>query len=225
MDALAFPVLSQKMQKKVISTFHPRIREFKKNELILEKASSETRLCLLLKGTAYLCIENEHGIKQLLDFFTRGAFFSYRMMPAAPGCHCFIHAKYPCSVAYLPATELLEYIVQNPADELGSFLQNSFYHISSSRNEHCHMLQQKSIRDKLLAFFQYLSALNHTTTLQMPIPYSDLADYLTIDRSALMTELTRMQSDGLIQKDFHTIALLIKSSPAGSSHLSDTAYS
>lgn len=207
MDAVYSPILSQKMQKKLISTFHPRIREFKKNELIMEKASSETRLCLLLKGTAYLCIENEHAVKQLLDFFTKGEFFSYGMMPAAPGCHCYVQAKYPCRIAYIPTGELLSYILQNPSDELGSFLQELFQHIITSRNEHCHMLQQKSLRAKLLAFLHYQAALQGSTLLQMPIPYSDLADYLTIDRSALMTELAKMQADGLIEKNYHTVRL------------------
>lgn len=207
MDTANTPILSPKMQKKLISAFHPRIREFKKNELIMEKASSETRLCLLLKGTAYLCIENEHAVKQLLDFFTRGEFFSYGMMPTAPGCHCYMQAKYPCRIAYIQTADLLSYILQNPSDELGSFLQELFHRIITSRNEHCHMLQQKSLRAKLLAFLHYQAVLQDSTLLQMPIPYSDLADYLTIDRSALMSELKKMQSDGLIEKNFHTIKL------------------
>ena len=72
------------------------------------------------------------------------------------------------------------------------------------------MLQQKSIRDKLLAFLHYQAALQNTAHLQMPIPYSDLADYLTIDRSAMMTELTKMHADGLIRKELHSIQLLTK---------------
>ena len=107
MDIPNPPLLPQKMLKKLLSVFHPRIREFNKGELIMEKDPFENRLCILLKGTAYLCIENEHATKQLLDFFIKGELFCYEMMPSAPGCHCFIQAKYPCSVAYLPFSDLL----------------------------------------------------------------------------------------------------------------------
>lgn len=202
------PIITPKLQKRLISAFHPRIREFNKGELIMEKDPLENHLCLLLKGTAYLCVENEHASKQLLDFFIKGEFFCYEMMPTAPNCHCFIQAKYTCSIAYLSPTALLEYTTQKPSAELSSFLQNVFQRIITSRNEHCHMLQQKSVRDKLLSFLSYQSTLQNSTLIQMPIPYSDLADYLTIDRSALMTELTKMQTDGLIHKEYHTIQLL-----------------
>lgn len=210
MDTTFPPVLSQKMQKKLISALHPRVREFNKGELIMEKEPVENRLCLLLKGTAYLWIENEHAAKQLLDFFMKGEFFCYEMLPAAPNCHCFIQAKYHCSVAYLSPIDITEYVTSNPSDELGSFFRSIFHNIIISRNEHCHMLQQKRIRDKLLAFLHYQAALQNTDFLQMPIPYSDLADYLTIDRSAMMTELTKMHADGLIRKELHSIQLLAK---------------
>ena len=210
MVALTSPILSAKMQKKLISTLHPRIREFNRGELIMERESPENRLCLLLKGIVYLWVENEHASKQLLDFFTKGELFCYEMIPTPPGCHCFIQAKYSCSVAYLEQSDILEYIAQNPAEELSLFLQNIFHNIVTSRNEHCHMLQQKSVRDKLLAFLYYQASLQKSRLLQIPIPYSDLADYLTIDRSAMMTELTKMQEDGLIQKELHSIKLLIK---------------
>lgn len=65
-------ILNDKTIKILLSIFGPQIREFGKGETILEKSWKENRLCLLLKGTAYLCIDNEYGDKQLLDFFVKG---------------------------------------------------------------------------------------------------------------------------------------------------------
>ena len=63
-------MISEKFMNYILETFRPRRKAFGKGELILEKNTAEDRLCLLVKGVAYLCIENENGGKQLLDYFT-----------------------------------------------------------------------------------------------------------------------------------------------------------
>lgn len=207
MESQYYPILPAKTIKFILHALQPKVREFKKGELILWKETNENRLCLLLKGTAYLCVENEYAAKQLLDFFIKGQIFCHEMMPNPNNGHCFIQAKYPCSVAYLSYQDLMEYISKNSASELSEVFQNIFRTIISARNEHCHMLQQKNIRGKLMAFFHYQRTLQNSRLIHVPIPYSDLADYLTIDRSAMMTELTKMHEEGLIEKNQHTIKL------------------
>ncbi len=64
--------ISEKNMKFILEYFQPRQKAFGRSEMILEKNIPEDRLCLLLKGTAYLCMENERGDKQLLDYFTGG---------------------------------------------------------------------------------------------------------------------------------------------------------
>lgn len=201
-------ILSGKAMKALVKFFEPKIREFQKGETILQKNTSEDRLCLLLKGTAYLCVENEYADKQLLDFFTAGQMFYYEMLPSPHNGHCYIHAKHPCAVAYLEPEQFKDAVCRGIENDLISVLSGLSRSIAADRNEHCHMLQQKTIRAKLLAFLHYQAALQGSPTVHVPIPYSDLADYLTIDRSSLMTELGKMHAEGLITKKTHTISLL-----------------
>ncbi len=193
-------MISEKFMNYILETFRPRRKAFGKGELILEKNTAEDRLCLLVKGVAYLCIENENGGKQLLDYFTKGAVICHEMLPDIRGGHCFIQAKYPCIAAFLSDRELIGHMLKQNDEDLAQLCSAIFRSALSARNRHCHILQQKTIRGKLLAFLHDLRVRQGSTTVHIPMPYSDLADYLTIDRSSLMTELSKMHGDGLIEK-------------------------
>ena len=208
MDTKQRHLLSAKQQKSLIQAIRPQIRSFNKGDLIFDHETNENRLCLLLKGTAYLCIENESAVMQLLDFFMKGQFFCYEMIPFPHNCHCFLQAKYPCSIAYLEKGSIRRFVNEAPDTETSLLLQNIFPSMITAQSEHCHMLQQKTIRGKLLAFLHYQQSLQSSRIIHVPIPYSDLADYLTIDRSAMMTELTKMQREGLLEKSLHDIRIV-----------------
>jgi CRP-like cAMP-binding protein len=59
-------------------------------------------------------------------------------------------------------------------------------------------ITQRSTRDKLLSYLssQALKARNNSFTI--PFNRQELADYLSIDRSAMSAELGRMRDEGLI---------------------------
>ncbi|WWR16413.1 Crp/Fnr family transcriptional regulator [Lachnospiraceae bacterium JLR.KK008] len=193
-------ILSDKTVHSLLKWFEPKTKELKKGETILQKDTPDSRLLLLLKGTSYLCVENKYGGRQLLDFFFKGQILFHEMLPAADSGHCYLYAKYPCTVACLDRHDLMAYLYGNPSSGLAELLFDLLFSMTAARNEHCHILQQKTIRGKLLAFLHEQVIRQENTLVRIPVPYSDLADYLAIDRSSLMTELSRMHADGVIEK-------------------------
>ena len=65
-------------------------------------------------------------------------------------------------------------------------------------NERIEILANKTIRNKLLAYFKIMSNKNKSSVIYLPYTYSDLADYLGVDRSAMYRELRSLKDDGLI---------------------------
>ena len=70
----------------------------------------------------------------------------------------------------------------------------------SDLNLRIELLSQKTIRDKILSYFRVLSENNFSKTFMLPFSLTDLADYLSIDRSAMMRELRTLKEDGFIKK-------------------------
>ena len=57
----------------------------------------------------------------------------------------------------------------------------------------------KTIRGRLMSYFSECAKRAGSATFTLTFRRQQLADYLSVDRSALCTELSKMQRDGLIQ--------------------------
>lgn len=70
------------------------------------------------------------------------------------------------------------------------------------------VLSKRTIRDKLFCYFLHLNHDTGSDTFELPFTMVDLADYLSVDRSAMSRELKRMREDGLITMEKRTVHLL-----------------
>lgn len=65
-------------------------------------------------------------------------------------------------------------------------------------NEQINILSKRTIRDKLLEYFNSLSLNSLSKTINLPFSYTVLADYLGVDRCAMMREIKNLRDDGII---------------------------
>lgn len=191
----------------IVKTFHPVMKEFQRGEIIIRASVREDRFCLLLGGTAYLEVENEYDSKQILDYFVKGQILCHDMLIKPNNGHCYVIAKHPCKIACIEREAIERYKGAHSDDPLGHLCEFVFQSMLYASQQHCHILQQKTIHNKLLAFLYYQAELQNSYTVRLPLPYSDLADYLAVDRSAMMKELSKMNGSGLIEKKAHQIRL------------------
>ena len=49
---------------------------------------------------------------------------------------------------------------------------------------------------------------NNSNAFTLPMPFSDLADYLAVDRSAMMRELKKLNDEKIIKTTIRKITLL-----------------
>ena len=66
---------------------------------------------------------------------------------------------------------------------------------------HISLMHQNTIRQKLLACLNYIGSSTEKRSdgsFDIPIPLAELAEYLGVDRSAMMREIKAMKNDGLI---------------------------
>ena len=72
------------------------------------------------------------------------------------------------------------------------------------------LLTKRSTRDKLIGYLTLLSTRTLSKTFSLPFSLTDLADYLSVDRSAMMRELKLLKEEGFIEKNGNKITLLYK---------------
>ena len=66
----------------------------------------------------------------------------------------------------------------------------------------------KKIRDRLLSYLSYQAGLQKSRYIDIPLNRQQLADYLSLDRSALSKELGKMKKEGLL--DYHKNSFVLK---------------
>ena len=70
------------------------------------------------------------------------------------------------------------------------------------------VISNRNIRNKLMSYFMIEAKKNGSGTFELPFSMSALADYICVDRSAMVREISKMKKDGLIDSDRRKITLL-----------------
>ncbi len=75
----------------------------------------------------------------------------------------------------------------------------------SSRVE---VLSQRTLRKKLITYFNMISKESGTKNIVIPFSLSNLSDYLCVDRSAMLREMKKMRDEGLIDSHAKKVTIL-----------------
>ena len=113
---------------------------------------------------------------------------------------CYVISKHPCKVAFISYRKLLAYCAANQPDTIR--ITNILFHgLERKALIHVYILQQRTLRGKILLYFHCLRKKYGTSCFTLPMPFVDLADYLSVDRSSLMREIRKLKDEGIIKSD------------------------
>ena len=77
-------------------------------------------------------------------------------------------------------------------------------------NERINILSRKGIRNKLLEYFDIMCKKNNSRNIYLPFTFTELADYIAVDRSAMTREIKYLKEEGFIKTTGKRITLLYK---------------
>jgi len=80
--------------------------------------------------------------------------------------------------------------------------------IINERNERLSILSKKTIRNRLLKYFEIMRKKSGMRTFRIPFSFTDLADYLGVDRSAMTREIKNLKDEGIIDVKTRRVTLL-----------------
>jgi CRP-like cAMP-binding protein len=77
----------------------------------------------------------------------------------------------------------------------------------SLKNTRINLLTKKTTREKLLKYFKMQIKEKGNNTFTIPMSFTELAEYLSVDRSAMTREITYLKEDGLIKTNGKRITI------------------
>ena len=187
-------------------------KKFKKDEIITTYIAKRNQICILVSGSADLVRYDSNGNKTIIEHFTKNDIFGELFYVIVTNNELFVKARQASEVLFF-AYDNLQHKCRQNCKFHQTFNENMADLILSKvtmLNTRVELLTKRTIRDKLIGYFSILSNRNFSTTFSLPFSLTDLADYLSIDRSAMMRELKYLKDDGFIKKVGNKITLLYK---------------
>ena len=185
-------------------------KKFKKDEIITTYIEKRNQVCILISGSADLVRYDSNGNKTIIEHFAKNDIFGELFYIIATNNELFVKARQSCEVLFFSYDILHHKCKQNC--KFHQELINNLYDIILSQvtslNTRIELLTKRTIRDKLLGYFSILSIRNFNKTFSLPISLTDLADYLSVDRSAMMREIKCLKDEGFIKKNGNKITFI-----------------
>lgn len=193
--------------------FKTRFKIFAKNEHIIEQGQQMEELVMIVKGEAI--VKNIDSLGDISILMRLKAGDVYGLESAYAG-----ESVYKDSVIATEKTLVLfmnKHRVLNPCEnkcKRHDFVVKHIMQMIAERNiellEKLTHVSKKTIREKLLSYFNSIIAKTGNDYFEIPFNKTELASYLSVDRSAMSTELGKMKEEGLIDFEKRQFRLIKK---------------
>lgn len=192
-----FDKISDKEKDLILKEFEAETLLYKKNSSVLSTNSSNI-IGIVLEGYLQIIKTDYDGKQVIIEELPEGHLFGTTLSNLNNN-EVSILAKEDSKVLVIEYSMIFN--SNNVKPYISKFLKNLLditTDIINERNNHIQILTKRSIRDKLLEYFN-LNKTPGSKILYLPSTITDLANYLAIDRSAMSRELKNLRDDGFIE--------------------------
>lgn len=206
-----FEGISEKNKRKLLKNLGADTLHYTKDESIIRLFKDDNIINFIVKGNVKVVLNNINGNQIITEDLYDGDVFSSTIN--------YIDENETDAIV----TEDTEIISMNQKDIIdfkdnsksyyNTFIKNLFIIMTkkiSERNERIQILTKKTIRYRLLEYFEIMRKKNNSLNIYLPYNYIDLAAYIAVDRSAMSRELSNLKDEGFINIKGKKITILYK---------------
>ena len=203
-----FANFSEKEKRKVMSIIGAKDLFYKKGQTITYALKNRYLIGVIVSGEANMIRYDYTGERTIVEEMVAGDIFS-DMFVSNHASELAVIATKDANVIFISYDELIK---KCETSQYALMILDNLFNVMSKkiikRNERIELLTARSSRNKLLAYFELEAKKNNSKSFNLNYSYTDLADYLAIDRSAMMRELKNLKEDRLIKDVNKKITLL-----------------
>ena len=177
---------------------------FQKGECVFRRGEHITTVAMLLEGSIHICKEDFWGNLSILGEISEGEIFGevYACLGNDETLNNAVAVK-QSTVLFLDIHRILTLCPQ--ACRFHGRLVQNLLSVMASKNktltQKLEHMSQRTTRDKLLSYLSEQSLRAGSPSFDIPFNRQQLADFLSVDRSAMSNELCKMRNEGLLLFD------------------------
>ncbi len=195
----------------MLSCLGATLRVYKKGEFVLRQGERLSEIMVLAEGNLHIQSDDYWGNRSILGEICAGEMFGEAY--AAPESGALLN-----DVAAVTDSAVVCFDVKRILTSCSSacrfhtiVVQNLFFAISEKNRklvQKLGVLSKRSTREKLISYLSEQSKKQNSASFSIPFNRQQLADFLSVDRSAMSNELCKMRDEGLIRFEKNRFVLL-----------------
>ena len=177
------------------------IKEYKKNEFVLRTGDQISTLCMVLSGSVYIIKEDFWGNRNIISDVGQGEIFAeaYACLIEEP-LGVGVIANEPAIILFLDVKHILTDASMSNKYQI-QFIRNMISILAEKNllvTRKLSHITERTTREKLLSYLSAQAIRQRTSSFNIPFNRQELADYLSVDRSAMSNELCKMRDEGML---------------------------
>ena len=186
----------------MLTCLNAETKKYQRGDVVYHAGDVVSSIGLVLSGSVSIENDDVWGNKSILDQVRCGQVFAetYACVPGEPLMISVVAAE-PTEILFLEMSRVLH--VCSNACGFHTKLVRNLLAIASQKNlnlsRRIFHTSSKSIRGRLLSYLSFQATQHGSREFEISFNRQQLADYLSVDRSAMSNELSKMQRDGLLR--------------------------
>ena len=200
-NSSVFSDIPEKQIKAMTACMQPAVRHYKKGEYIFRHGQQLNFLTVMLEGSVHIQRDDYWGNRSIINVIESGDMFgeSYALAENNIVTNDAVAAE-DCTVAFFKVKKLIT-SCSSACHFHSKVIQNLFVALSEKNIRLVQKLghiSQRTTREKLISYLSEQADIAKSGSFTIPFNRQQLADFLSVDRSAMSAELCRMRDEGLL---------------------------
>ena len=194
----------------MLSCLGANFKTYKKGEYIFRQGEHITDITVLAEGNLHIQKDDYWGNRSILGEISVGEMFGEAYAYDSGAMLNDVVAVEDSVVIFLDVKRIL-----TPCSNVCRFhsivVQNLFFAISEKNRKLVQKLShmsKRTTREKLISYLSEQAKKQNSANFAIPFNRQQLADFLSVDRSAMSNELCKMRDEGLLEFEKNKFRLL-----------------
>ena len=196
--------------KSMLSCLGARLKTYKKGEYVFSQGEHITDITVLVEGNLHIQKDDYWGNRSILGEISSGEMFGEAYAYDNGAMLNDVVAVEDSAVIFFDVKRILT-SCSNACRFHSIVVQNLFFAISEKNRKLVQKIghmSKRTTREKLISYLSEQAKKQNSGNFTIPFNRQQLADFLSVDRSAMSNELCKMRDEGLIEFERSNFRLL-----------------
>lgn len=176
-------------------------QQYKKGDYIFRQGEAIHTLAVLVEGSLHIQKDDYWGNRSIINILKAGDIFGEAYVAPINGTlpNDLVATK-NCTILFLDVNRILT-VCSHACKFHTLVIQNLFFSISEKNRtlmQKLGYMSKRTTRDKLMSYLSDEAKRQKNRTFEIPFNRQQLADFLSVDRSAMSNELCKLRDEGLL---------------------------